>query len=479
MEKTEAIKIIKSATVYTPEEMEALETLIPELKESRDEQIRKAIIKSLDVPFPEDNLPGTDVTYEEAIAYLEKKKEPIPVPDKFSGLKSLMLQYLQSAANRKDDAEIESDTDLWGRKILDYVWKYDEKQKEQKPVEKEITLTSFEETLDTFLFDFANSTIEDCEPKEYIKKHSAEILKAAYKELNAKLQQDIFEARQEGIRDGYEVAKAEQKPAEIAPNQFDGITYGMQGYSTEKPAEWNEDWREEDIQTRFAFYTYKDEDGVLYLSNVFVEEASRNHGFGTKILAAAEKVAKTIGATTISLKVKQDSPANAWYRKNGYGYVAFEDGYDWLEKNLEYMKPNKQGWSEEDEKKIHFLSRLIEFQVKDDEYCFGDGSLISKQEAIEMLKSLRPQPKAELTLLDKNIISAAVAFVDLNPYNYWCGIDKRTVIKALRSLRPSWKPSVEQMNTLLSVEGILRSLRYDDKAKILASIYEQLKQFYP
>lgn len=29
----------------------------------------------------------------------------------------------------------------------------------------------------------------------------------------------------------------EQKPAEITPNQFDGITYGMKGYSSEKPAE--------------------------------------------------------------------------------------------------------------------------------------------------------------------------------------------------------------------------------------------------
>lgn len=110
----------------------------------------------------------------------------------------------------------------------------------------------------------------------------------------------------------------------------------------QKPAEWSEDYREEDIQTRFAFYTYKDDLGVLYLSNVFVEEASRNHGFGTRILRAAEKVAETIGATTISLKVKQDSPANAWYRKNGYGYVAFEDGYDWLEKNLEYLKPKRK-----------------------------------------------------------------------------------------------------------------------------------------
>lgn len=97
---------------------------------------------------------------------------------------------------------------------------------------------------------------------------------------------------------------------------------------------WNEDYNEEDLQTRFAFYTYKDEPGVLYLSNLFVEEASRNRGLGTKILKAAEKVAETIGASSIGLRVKQDSPVNAWYRKNGYGYVASDDGYDWLEKIL-------------------------------------------------------------------------------------------------------------------------------------------------
>lgn len=70
---------------------------------------------------------------------------------------------------------------------------------------------------------------------------------------------------------------------------------------------------------------------------------------------------------------------------------------DTTNKMLSYLEKQKEqksaGWSEEDEKKIHFLSRLIEFQVKDGEYCFGKGSCaISKQEAIEMLKSLRPQP---------------------------------------------------------------------------------------
>jgi hypothetical protein len=79
----------------------------------------------------------------------------------------------------------------------------------------------------------------------------------------------------------------------------------------------------------------------------------------------------------------------------------FDDGYftgigtisrfvDSLQKE---QKPAE--WSEEDEKKIHFLSRLIELQVKNTEYCFSKGYFVSKQEAIEMLKSLRPHLKQE------------------------------------------------------------------------------------
>jgi GNAT superfamily N-acetyltransferase len=159
-----------------------------------------------------------------------------------------------------------------------------------------------------------------------------------------------------------------------------------------KPAEWSEDYNKENIQTRFAFYTYKDDPSTLYLSNVFVEESSRNHGFGTRILKAAEKVAEAIGAITISLKVKQNSPANAWYRKNGYGYVAFEDGYDWLEKNLEYMKPNKQEWSDEDADMLNCCISSIE-EAKENRYAYKetDGDTSYDRE-IDWLKSLRPQP---------------------------------------------------------------------------------------
>ena len=213
----------------------------------------------------------------------------------------------------------------------------------------------------------------------------------------------------------------------------------------QKSAEWSEDYREEDIQTRFAFYTYKDDPSVLYLSNVFVEEASRNHGFGTRILRAAEKVAEVIGATTISLKVKQDSPANAWYRKNGYGYVTFEDGYDWLEKNLEYMKPCKQEWSEE------FL-RLMGITISQ------DGNQVC-------------------VLLGENLAEGIAGFGDTLAdaveefKKEWRQFD--------RFRKATWKPSEVQMEALSEVIGDERmedTAACEKKAEILESLYNDLKK---
>ena len=54
----------------------------------------------------------------------------------------------------------------------------------------------------------------------------------------------------------------------------------------------------------------------------------------------------------------------------------------------------KEGWSEEDEKKIDFLRNLIRFQIKDSKFSYGwgdDVKYVTKEEAVDMLKSLRPQ----------------------------------------------------------------------------------------
>jgi GNAT superfamily N-acetyltransferase len=86
----------------------------------------------------------------------------------------------------------------------------------------------------------------------------------------------------------------------------------------------------DDILLRFAFYQYDDD--TLYLSSVFVEECNRKRGYGSKILKAAEEVAKTLGISKIRLKVETNSWMEEWYKRNGYEYLTSEGKYDWLEK---------------------------------------------------------------------------------------------------------------------------------------------------
>ena len=199
--------------------------------------------------------------------------------------------------------------------------------------------------------------------------------------------------------------------------------------------EWSEDYCDEDLRTRFAFYTYKDEDNVLYLSNVFVEETSRNKGFGTKILAAAEKVAETIGATNIRLKVKQDSLANAWYRKHGYNHMSVEDGYDWLEKTLEYLKPIKSEWSEEGKEiissAVYWLKRYLS-----DSQALDIGARDCRwtvEQTLNKLKSLRPQPKQEWSEGEMKMLNSIIDDYEAAAKSF-CGYEGKIMfLKAIRN----------------------------------------------
>ena len=186
MNTKEAIERIKDRFdkwTLNNEDMKALETLIPGLRENEDERIINGLIDGISNLASKDNfgdnLTFNGISWKDCVAWLEKQKEASKAieavgkidkyidshtanahdmdnsnPDKkyYSGvddtlsniagiltdvysegkqkeqkssisreqLKSLMLQYLQDAANRKDDAEIEADTDKWVEKILGY-----------------------------------------------------------------------------------------------------------------------------------------------------------------------------------------------------------------------------------------------------------------------------------------------------------------------------------------------------------------------
>ena len=101
---------------------EDAEHYFPELKESEDsedERIRKFLLR-LAKRCSENSIDFSgDIKKKDVIAWLEKQKEQKPSIN-IDQLKSLMLQYLQEAANEKDDSDIEADTDKWARKILGY-----------------------------------------------------------------------------------------------------------------------------------------------------------------------------------------------------------------------------------------------------------------------------------------------------------------------------------------------------------------------
>ena len=292
-------------------------------------------------------------------------EEQKPVRDIVPGdaIESCMLRYLQSAANRNDDIGIIEDTKTYKSELISLI------EKEQKPAE--VTING--EPIPT-----KNQSV-DIPLVEWSKEDEKMLLSIIY-----------------DFRKGAVSTIGQEQWLKSLPKRF----------NLQPKNEWSEDYREEDIQTRFAFYTYKDDPSTLYLSNVFVEEASRNHHFGTRILSAAEKVAETIGATTISLKVRQDSPANTWYRKNGYGYVTFEDGYDWLEKNLECTKPSNREWSEEDEKMQKDIIQVLKSYIFESNppLCgsfptyYLEKSFSAAKDWLESLPgrfNLQPQPKQE------------------------------------------------------------------------------------
>lgn len=69
-------------------------------------------------------------------------------------------------------------------------------------------------------------------------------------------------------------------------------------------------------------------EGVLELGRMFVLPAVRGRGLGTRLLNAAEEIARGRGAPAIRLNTRHDLvEARALYRANGYGEIpAYTDG---------------------------------------------------------------------------------------------------------------------------------------------------------
>ena len=240
-----------------------------------------------------------------------------------------------------------------------------------------------------------------------------------------------------------------QKPADIAPNQFDGIVYGMHGHSTEK----------------------QDYSGLTDL------ERAIHRGF---LCAGVENVSVTIIKETAQECLAQMKPAE-WSGKDRMNYEVIRnhvesDGWATAEQVDFYrsLSPNTSPeWSEEDEKTWEDIK---------DHMIYGSFIPIDKIKWIDSrFKSLRPQQKeqdAEKYSEDKSFEDEWKDYynnslVSLLPKN------KREVARHFYwfAKKNAWKPSEEQVADL---EYIVKDLRgaylYRERLKSIDNLIENLKK---
>ena len=151
---------------------------------------------------------------------------------------------------------------------------------------------------------------------------------------------------------------------------------------------------------------------------------------------------------------------------------AYEQG---IRDILKIVKQKPAEWSDEDDYRIRWIiSLLTTMQEKCIDDRYGDSVPDDIPDMISWLKSLRPQPKAEWTETDKNLMDAAIAFVEQNNhFNCWAGTTKKSVLAFLRSLRPQshWKPDEDQMRALYRL--VIMYLRPEDHYG-LSTLYKDL-----
>jgi hypothetical protein len=382
MTKEEAIKLvkrIKGAMVYTEEEKEALETLIPELKESEDETVRKALIDLVST-VGEYYLPKLEVR-NKMLAYLEKQKESLHIPesckenaDSFISEDERIRKWIKKEIEDKYVVE-----GIVNNKLADEAFGWLEKQK-----------YLYETTKDRFYREgFEEGQLYE---KQKEQKHpngcfTCDEYKKGYEE-----------GRRNGFTAGYNKAIKE-----------------VEQNVEQKPAEWSD------------------------ADNIGWDEAF-------SCVTRAERAAKS------EEELQNAVTAEKWLKEIKFKY---------------YVHPQpKQEWSENDKQ---WLSQV---------YFAIDHSIYSEDERQAMKKYidfLRSQSKpAEFNDNDDQVIGFIFDLLNALVWRKDWAMSKEECLERLKSLRPSWKPSEEELVALKRAGSILRDYGHSELAKTVFMIEGKL-----
>lgn len=165
-----------------------------------------------------------------------------------------------------------------------------------------------------------------------------------------------------------------------------------------------------------------------------------------------------------------------------------EEDYDFYTKELLELVEQKPDWSEDDEKMIKTIIDVLERSSQVTTYEQRGGSMSASvgcsnkyEKEIGWLKDISLNHKKFIEAVDKlwsnewsdedeNIIKNLIELVEAQPAKDFHESSKDTILKRLKSLRPSWKPSEEQMKALQNAVALTAC------DKELVRLYNQLKK---
>ena len=433
MTREEAIKEIKSWDFLEGKELEAIGTLIPELKESaEDERIYKEIMEFFKM---NEKMCVINNHYPKWIAWLEKQKENL------------------------------------------------EKQKEQKPVEwDEDTKMNLDRALQ--IIKKAKGTLRGYQSDDGIYECDKAI-----------------ECLEHFLYSGLEIEKTvewSEEDEKIRQSIIKDIEFERNYLATRGTVIGKFDEQINWLKTISANLKKKNEDVAKLCSNEWSKEDEANLDYLIDYCNSQENGQHPILMTSIARKI------SLWlYRlKSGEITVKRQANEGWSNDDEERFdsvcsvlrsKLDEGNWkplidlllrlktaycyqracNEKDEKTIHLACEFIRHHATKIDSIGG----IDCSELVERLKSIRPQPQSEWSEEDRRTIDRACVALrayangelpDILPSEILGYADK------LQSLRPSWKPSEEQMRYL---KKVYESYDFcDGERNALESLYEQLEK---
>lgn len=260
---------------------------------------------------------------------------------------------------------------------------------------------------------------------------------------------------------------------------------------------------------------FANDDGVYDKHIAWLEKQKEHQETCTKFLAKILKHSAEGFRNVLKKKGIDYIPHESFWTSTAGTFSKQEcnEFYKWMddmtmelvtEETPEYKKGFKDGlgaskkeqkpveWSEEDKKKLSdWLFNVVSLSLMDgkreineekiDKYierCLPTGIEVIE----EIFRSISPQPKVEWSEEDEATLNAAIYWInrrlslekanDISTDS--CPLSMRETIEKLKSLRPTWKPSDEQMEALRETIDFAPDT-FKPKCT-LESLYEQLKR---